>query len=243
MSACGRRAHQRNNEIGGVWISRLRSPYFSVTPTTALAIRCRVPEGRLLRRLARQDRHLLLLPPQGRDPYAEAPRLHRLARVSRGGGGARIRGWLAQNSRLDRLVDFDGFLAFADAGIATSVTVFDTTTKHGGSKSRRAPTGLGRFAADGIVCCPRPAAIASGQVQRLWEHRRSARCASIRDGRPGLGRDPPVRTRNRSSVRLTPPHRAFHRAGRTGHSGSAQRLSGRRERLVSRGLRAALTDT
>ena len=31
-----------------------------------------------------------------------------------------------------------------------------------------------------------------------------------------------------------PPHRAFHRAGLTGHSGSAQRLSRRHQRLVPR---------
>ena len=42
----------------------------------------------------------------------------------------RIRAWLADNCRLDRLVDFDGFLVFADAGIATTITVFDTTKAH-----------------------------------------------------------------------------------------------------------------
>ena len=41
-----------------------------------------------------------------------------------------IRGWLASNARLERLVDFDGFLVFADAGIATTITVFDTTQRH-----------------------------------------------------------------------------------------------------------------
>jgi hypothetical protein len=43
----------------------------------------------------------------------------------------RIRGWLAGHARLERLLDFDGFLVFADAGIATTVAVFDTTTAHG----------------------------------------------------------------------------------------------------------------
>lgn len=43
----------------------------------------------------------------------------------------RVRGWLAENARLERLLDFDGFLVFADAGIATTITVFDTQQEHG----------------------------------------------------------------------------------------------------------------
>ncbi len=42
----------------------------------------------------------------------------------------RVRAWLADNARLDRLVDFDGFFVFPDAGIATAIAVFDTSTRH-----------------------------------------------------------------------------------------------------------------
>jgi hypothetical protein len=42
----------------------------------------------------------------------------------------RIRAWLGTNTRLERLTDFDGFMVFADAGIATSIVVFDTTQPH-----------------------------------------------------------------------------------------------------------------
>lgn len=54
----------------------------------------------------------------------------------------RIRGWLAANSRLERLVDFNGFLVFADAGIATSIVVFDTSRAHASSEVevRRLPS-------------------------------------------------------------------------------------------------------
>lgn len=55
----------------------------------------------------------------------------------------RIRGWLATNARLERLEDFDGFMVFADAGIATSIVVFDTTQPHGEHEVevRRLPSG------------------------------------------------------------------------------------------------------
>ena len=46
-----------------------------------------------------------------------------------------IRAWLAEHNRLQRLTDFDGFMVFADAGIATSVVVFDTTQPHGVHKA------------------------------------------------------------------------------------------------------------
>jgi hypothetical protein len=42
----------------------------------------------------------------------------------------RIRAWLADNASLERLLDFDGFMVFADAGIATAITVFDTSRRH-----------------------------------------------------------------------------------------------------------------
>jgi hypothetical protein len=56
---------------------------------------------------------------------------------------SRIRGWLADNTKLERLLDFDGFLVFADAGIATTITVFDTTQRHGDAEVavRRLATG------------------------------------------------------------------------------------------------------
>jgi hypothetical protein len=41
-----------------------------------------------------------------------------------------IRAWLADNASLERLLDFDGFMVFADAGIATAITVFDTSRQH-----------------------------------------------------------------------------------------------------------------
>ena len=44
-----------------------------------------------------------------------------------------IRAWLSRNARFERLIDFDGFFVFADAGIATAITVFDTTTHHADS--------------------------------------------------------------------------------------------------------------
>jgi hypothetical protein len=55
----------------------------------------------------------------------------------------RLRGWLAANARLERIEDFDGFMVFADAGIATAVVVFDTTEPHGDSEVevRRLPSG------------------------------------------------------------------------------------------------------
>lgn len=55
----------------------------------------------------------------------------------------RIRSWLADNVRLDRIEDFDGFKVFADAGIATSIVVFDTTEPHGDAEIevRRLPSG------------------------------------------------------------------------------------------------------
>lgn len=55
----------------------------------------------------------------------------------------RIRAWLAANARLERLEDFDGFMVFADAGIATTIVVFDTTQPHGVHEVevRRLPSG------------------------------------------------------------------------------------------------------
>ena len=55
----------------------------------------------------------------------------------------RIRGWLAANTRLERIEDFDGFMVFADAGIATTVVVLDTTEPHGEKEVevRRLPSG------------------------------------------------------------------------------------------------------
>jgi hypothetical protein len=55
----------------------------------------------------------------------------------------RIRDWLAANARLERLEDFDGFMVFADAGIATTIAVFDTTQAHGEHEVevRRLPSG------------------------------------------------------------------------------------------------------
>jgi hypothetical protein len=55
----------------------------------------------------------------------------------------RVRGWLAANARLERLEDFDGFMVFADAGIATTIVVFDTTQPHGEHEVevRRLPSG------------------------------------------------------------------------------------------------------
>jgi hypothetical protein len=41
-----------------------------------------------------------------------------------------IRAWLGRNAQLQRLTDFDGFMVFADAGIATSIVIFDTTQPH-----------------------------------------------------------------------------------------------------------------
>lgn len=63
----------------------------------------------------------------------------------------RIRGWLAANARLERLEDFDGFMVFADAGIATSIVVFDTTQPHGEHEVevRRLPSG--RYATSLVV--------------------------------------------------------------------------------------------
>jgi len=42
-----------------------------------------------------------------------------------------LRNWLGHHSRLLELVDFDGFMVFADASIATTIAVFDTSTDHG----------------------------------------------------------------------------------------------------------------
>ncbi len=55
----------------------------------------------------------------------------------------RVRGWLAANARLERIEDFDGFMVFADAGIATTIVVFDTTQPHGEHQVevRRLPSG------------------------------------------------------------------------------------------------------
>jgi Eco57I restriction-modification methylase len=47
----------------------------------------------------------------------------------------RIRGWLAETAHLDRLIDFDGFFVFPDAGIATAITIFDTTQRHGDGRT------------------------------------------------------------------------------------------------------------
>ena len=43
----------------------------------------------------------------------------------------RIRAWLASHARLEALCDFDGFMVFADAGIATGIVLFDTSQRHG----------------------------------------------------------------------------------------------------------------
>ena len=54
--------------------------------------------------------------------FLEADRAHRL------------RSWLSDNARLEEVVDFDGYMVFADAGIATAVTSFDTSSGHGESE-------------------------------------------------------------------------------------------------------------
>ncbi len=46
----------------------------------------------------------------------------------------RTRGNLAGAARLDHVADMDGFRVFADAGIATTIVVFDTTSPHGESE-------------------------------------------------------------------------------------------------------------
>lgn len=46
----------------------------------------------------------------------------------------RTRRNLAQNARLDHVADMDGFRVFTDAGIATTVVVFDTSQGHGDSE-------------------------------------------------------------------------------------------------------------
>jgi hypothetical protein len=63
----------------------------------------------------------------------------------------RIRGWLAANARLARLEDFDGFMVFADAGIATTIVVFDTKQPHGEQEVevRRLPSG--RYSAAQVI--------------------------------------------------------------------------------------------
>lgn len=47
---------------------------------------------------------------------------------------ASIRAWLADNASLERLLDFGGFMVFADAGIATAITIFDTSPEHRGAE-------------------------------------------------------------------------------------------------------------
>lgn len=42
----------------------------------------------------------------------------------------KLRSWLGTNTRLLDLVDFDGFMVFADASIATSIATFDTSVGH-----------------------------------------------------------------------------------------------------------------
>lgn len=55
----------------------------------------------------------------------------------------RVRAWLASNARLERIEDFDGFMVFPDAGIATSIVVFDTSQAHDTHEVevRRLPSG------------------------------------------------------------------------------------------------------
>lgn len=57
---------------------------------------------------------------------------------------ARIRSWIAANNRVERVVDFDGFMVFADAGIATSIVVLETGQPHGDNEVevRRLSTGV-----------------------------------------------------------------------------------------------------
>jgi Eco57I restriction-modification methylase/N-6 DNA Methylase len=45
----------------------------------------------------------------------------------------KLRGWLSNHARLLELTDFDGFMVFADASIATTIAVFDTSS--GGKKA------------------------------------------------------------------------------------------------------------
>lgn len=64
---------------------------------------------------------------------------------------SRIRAWMAANARLERIEDFDGFMVFADAGIATTIVVFDTSQAHGDSEVevRRLPSG--RYATSQVI--------------------------------------------------------------------------------------------
>lgn len=43
----------------------------------------------------------------------------------------KLRAWLGGNARLFELLDFNGFMVFADASIATAIVAFDTSTSHG----------------------------------------------------------------------------------------------------------------
>lgn len=58
----------------------------------------------------------------------------------------KIRGWLAESAQLERLIDFDGFFVFADAGIATTIVIFDTTRRHD-----EQTTAVARLASDATV--------------------------------------------------------------------------------------------
>lgn len=42
----------------------------------------------------------------------------------------KLRAWLGANTRLLDLIDFDGFMVFADASIATTIAAFDTSESH-----------------------------------------------------------------------------------------------------------------
>lgn len=62
-----------------------------------------------------------------------------------------LRGWLGDNARLLELVDFDGFMVFADASIATAIAVFDTAGAHGDATVDVARLRTGRLSAGEVV--------------------------------------------------------------------------------------------